>query len=486
MEWVEALAPTGLPLFPGDDTKKWDGIIKYCRLLIVQPPAHGKTSFAEELVIWLVTLNRTLTSLFLSKTADSAKDRLYRIQGLLTDEAWYDREGLRNVVREWGPYKPPLRDQRRWSSEEMYVLGSSLHDRDATVEARGVGNQIQGNREDAVIGDDIFTLENQLSQSEREKQMRWFGQTVLSRLPPDGGLGLVLNTRCSPVDNVGRLIESEVFSKVIQPAILDEEKKTVLWPEAWPFDKLEQRRKEVEETAGTAGWLLTYQQQATDLPDAPFKLEFMEEAKVIDPDYAFEKPKGLVTVIGVDPAVKGTCAIVVLGLDLRTKQRVILDCLTETGLGANQRVKNFVYKVCEKYRPVEVKVERNSQQDGTWEDGDFRTRIRELGARLTSEQTQVQKWDPMVGVTVCASRFEAGQYTIPWNAATRPRFQPFLDELAQWRAIMGRRQTQDRVMALWFAELAAMNVEKFGQSAPKRDKVPKFLNNRLPTFLRSA
>jgi hypothetical protein len=379
MVWVEALRSTGLPLFPGDDTTSWDGIIRYCRMLIIQPPEMGKSSFAEDLIVWLTCLTRRLKSLFVSKASDVAKDRLYRIKSLLEDDGYYQREGLRNVVLEWGPFKPHRADPRRWGVQQIYVLGSSAADRDATVEAVGIGNQIQGNRTDVAVLDDVFTLENQMSELEREKQRRWMGQTLLSRLPADGGLCLVLGTRATELDNNKSFLEWDVFDALVQPAILDDE--TTLWPERWPMEKLLKRRQEVIQTAGEQAWLLTYQQQATDLPDAPFRLAALEAAKDASVDYEpGYKPPGSIVVAGIDPAYVGTCAIVVLAVDPTTKKRMVLDVVAKRGLRTLDNLKGLLVKTATTWRPVEIKVENDAFQGGTFRDYDLAERLREVVA----------------------------------------------------------------------------------------------------------
>lgn len=468
MEWIEALRVTGLPLT--SDTKDWDGVINHCRLLVLEPPEHGKTSFSEDLLIWLICLKRELKSLFISKNGDVATQRLYRIRNALGDDpGYYERAGLRSVVDSWGPFKPSRSSSRAWGDTGIYVLGSSAADRNPTIEARGLRQQIQGARADVAILDDVFIPENQYSELERTRQMTWFGQTMLSRLPAKGGLVLVVGTRAIPTDNYRTLMEGGVFQVIEQPAILDEDKGEVLWPERWPLEDLQRKREEVVATSGEASWLLTYQQQATGLDDQPFKSEDLDAAKVLEPDYVFgTKLDGHTVVMGYDPAVAGRAAICVLGVDRKTGIRTIMDCPTKVNMGSNDAIKQFLFEACEMYKPAEVHIDATSWQTGVFADRDVGTFFASHGIRKVVTDIQGKmKLHPEVGVTKVASRFEAGQYRIPWNVNTRPIFGPLLDELQVWRPVLGRaKKPQDRVMALWLAERAAMKVMERGSEKP--------------------
>jgi hypothetical protein len=197
----------------------------------------------------------------------------------------------------------------------------------------------------------------------------------------------------------------------------------------------------------------------------------MDEAKLRDPDFRVGvAPPGLEVIVGYDPAITGEAAAVVFGKERNSKTRWILDCVTGHGFMSNDRIKSFLYDICKLWGARYARVEETSWQKGMWNDQDFLRTMRQAGIQVTKEQTQMNKFDPDVGVAICASRFEAGQYVVPWNHQTKPRLGPLLSELSTWRPEVGRRQRQNRTMAFWLAERGTMVAEKTTGKRPPPDR----------------
>lgn len=325
------------------------------------------------------------------------------------------------------------------------------------MEALGVGGQIYGARADLIILDDIATLRNQQSETEREKLLDWINQEVMSRLSHSGKL-VIVGTRVHENDIYSTLLDPEKapwaadFHTVVQPAILDEEERRSLWPEQWPWEKLMERRRRTKPRI----WSLVYQQSSTGAPDAPFTEAALKKAK--DPTYRVgQQVPGTTVVMGVDPALEGTCAVSVVALDHETGERWLVDCIWRTAVRNPEVLKSLLVETAYRYRPVRCRIERNAMQGFLSKDPDLRRRLAAAGCATEEEYTSPQnKYDPEWGVGSLAAQFDQGLWHIPWAGGSAERMRPLLEELASWRP--GVKVRQDRVMSLWLAELSARSV----------------------------
>ena len=92
-----------------------------------------------------------------------------------------------------------------------------------------------------VIVDDYSDKENSQSPVQREKAWEWFRENVLTRLNPDNGRLICIQTRWAEDDLAGCLIKAGA-ELLEYPAVRDGES---LWPEKWTTEGLESRRREL-------------------------------------------------------------------------------------------------------------------------------------------------------------------------------------------------------------------------------------------------
>lgn len=470
------------------------------RTIILQPPEHGKTSAMEEFCVWAICKNPDVKIRYVCVSRDVAKQRLYRIRELLTSrEAYEGRE--RDVVKEWGPFDPKTSLSTKsnpWSGEQLYVAGRTAGlQRDPTVQALGIGSAIQGARCDIIILDDIADDRNQRYPGERQKQLQWLAQQVIPRLPPLGGILVIIGTRVQPDDIYADLLRGDTFDVLAQPAIVDEEAGLTLWPEHWSLEALQKRREEVVDTYGEAIWYFTYQQQAVGVPDAPFQYDALQACKDMTKQ-AGQWESGWFVSVGVDPAKEGTMAVVATGLDRRSGHRHIIDCIAQKGVRDIDEARGLILGAVKNYRAQVLVIEQASQQGFFYNDRVLLGETATLGCRVRAEQTQTEKYDRDWGIEACAALFNvvlqnpaAKRYHIPWlGADSQAVMRPLLDELAAWRPSPGQRSRRktDRVMALWLAELGLRRMEQTGDGGRKVNRAPKWLQkrNRAPAYLRSG
>lgn len=467
--------------------QEWADALEQRRSLILAPPEMGKTTFLEEYCVWRIARDRTINIVFLSKTDVVAKKRVRRIAKLLTDAGWYRSQGFLSVPETWGPFRPEAsRAKDPWSSTQLYVSGVDIRDRDPTVEALGITSQIQGARANLAILDDVATLKNQQSQVVKENILDAISQEITTRLGDTGQLAII-GTRVGEQDIYSAFLEGglpwlEGYHTVVQPMITDEETREVLCPQMWPWDAVQRRRDETSPRT----WSLVYQQMSTGMPGAPFREEAMglpsHQGGCRDDSYQIgQRLDGLITVMGVDPALSGVSASVVVGFNAGTGHRFLIWEEANKGMFDPETIKQWIVQVAARFGVVECRVEKNAAQGFLSRDHDLRARLASTGCHLEEQHSGDNKLDDDWGIYSVASRFDTGMYHLPAQGLSWDRLRPFREELAAWRPLghlaAKKGPRQDRVMALWLADLSVRKYETYGPLRKVRNLAPDFVRD---------
>lgn len=170
----------------------------------------------------------------------------------------------------------------------------------------GVGGSPIGRGADLMIIDDpVKSYADAMSPLVRERVKEWWTGTMASRVEPGGAVILIM-ARWHEDDLAGFLLreDPDAWRELRLPAICDDPANDPmgrglgepLWPERWPIEDLEQRRREVSLTLGEVVWLAQFQQR----PVPPGGGTFPERQwRFMRPD---EVPEGLHWVRGWDLA----------------------------------------------------------------------------------------------------------------------------------------------------------------------------------------
>lgn len=225
------------------------------RLMICMPPRHGKTELASKsFPAWFLGRNPDKQIIAASYNGDIASD--------------FGRE-VRNIVsspeyRELFDVKLSADSQAadRWHTEQggVYV-------------AAGVGTAITGRGAHILLIDDPFKdREEADSEIRRKRVWEWFISTAFTRQMPGGAI-VIINTRWHEDDLSGRLLaqDAEKWDLLSLPAIDGEG--NALWPEWYPLEDLEARRKVI----GPREWSALYQQDPTPDDGEYFKRDWFAE-----------------------------------------------------------------------------------------------------------------------------------------------------------------------------------------------------------------
>lgn len=468
------------------------------RLLINVPPEHAKsTVITVNYCVYRIAMDPNIKITIVSKTQERAKEYLYSIKQRLSHERWAKMQSV------YGPAGGWKEDADTWKADRIYLSRDST-EKDPTVQALGIGGQITGARSNLIILDDVVTTSNA---HEWEKQLLWLQRDVITRLG-DAGKLLVVGTRIASNDLYREIRNGDhwtsgksPFTYMSMPAALEiyenPEDWVTLWPKShvpwegsdenlepdenglypkWDGPALFRRRSEVSASA----WALVYQQQDVqeDSIFAPAcvqgSLNGMRKRGPLKPGAAgHPKEQGnWYTIMGLDPAMSGNTAAVVMTVDRKTKMRYILD-VENMSDPTPQKIQNLIESWVTKYRPNELRIEINAHQKAYALDEELRTYLASQGVRFSSQFTGKNKWDTGFGVAAMSGLFGTMRgnthnndnlIEIPSQEGSEG-IKSLIQQLITWKP--DTKGKTDCVMALWFCELRArevIGVNKLGQT----------------------
>ena len=454
--------------------------------IVNMPPEHGKSvTLTINYVTYRVALDPNIRVIVVSKTQLMARKFLYAIKTRLTHPKF---SPMHAVYAPAGGFEGT---DAAWTQDMVYVSGESRDsgEKDPTVQALGVRGHIYGARADLIILDDCVDLTNA---HEYEKQIEWLQAEVMSRLSANGML-LVVGTRLSARDLYSELRdparypeEQSPWSYLSMPAVLefadDPEDWVTLWPRTnspdptdkgteadaeglfpkWNGPRLAKKRARVAPRT----WAMVYmQQQVSD--DAVFNPEAIRAsingnrlAGLMPRGMANCRPEGmdgLICVAGLDPAMAGHTAAVVIGLDPATQKRYVLDVWNKAAMTPDG-IRALIREWTSKYGITEWRVEKNAFQSMLTQDREVREFLASVGSILREHFTGANKHDVDFGVasmTTLWSGWEDKRQLIELPSThVSESTKAMVEQLVTWHPAAPKTQKTDVVMALWFAELA--------------------------------
>ena len=483
------------------------------RLLINVPPEHAKsTVITVNYCVYRIAMNPNIKITIVSKTQERAKEYLYSIKQRLSHERWAKMQAIYGSSGGW------KEDADSWKADRIYIARDST-EKDPTVQALGIGGQITGARSDLIILDDVVTTANA---HEWEKQLLWLQRDVITRLGDTGKL-LIVGTRIAPQDLYREIRQPDhwsggksPFTYFSMPAVLeyndDPEKWRTLWPKShvpwegsdgviepdenglypkWDGPALFRRRSEVSASA----WALVYQQEdvQADSIFAPLAVQGsinrMRKRGIIKPGVPGhpQELKSAYTIMGLDPAMSGNTAAVIMTVDRRTKKRYVLD-VENMKDPTPQKIQALIENWVDKYRPNELRIEINAHQKAYALDNDLREYLANKGVKFSSQFTGKNKWDTSFGVAAMSGLFgtvrdnthqDDNLIEIPSQDGSEG-IKALIQQLITWKP--DTKGKTDCVMALWFCELRAREVILGGTIRqtyiPNRWATPRQLSSR--------
>lgn len=443
------------------------------RILVTGFPESGKSTHVSlGYALYAMCLNPDIRIAIVSKSQPKAEDLLHRIKRYLTEPHLYEN-AERNLIEDFNGFEPP-RGRFRWDAKQITIRQRQSGERDPTVQALGIGAQIYGTRIDLLILDDALTLENQLTEDRRDKITSWFLQEAMSRV--HRGRVIVCGTRIHPFDNYNEWHQAwnddPHYRRIKIPAIvLDENgEEQSTWPEYWPLDggevwddvlggyRFQKGMRHIRDEVMSLGeqrWRLVYQQEDVQDTEAIFTKEAIEKAMDLGANRSLGQvfPEEIL-VLGVDPAVSGRAAAVLVAYNPKTRVRTIVDIFVGENLGATGIRDRLMRYFWEKYRPQRTVIEVNYAPTIMGDEA-LKLQAQSYGTVLTPHYTlssghkRGSKWDEEYGVAAMAPLVNHGLYVLPSKTPDdRKRLEPLIQDMVAFPF----SDVQDALMALWFAE----------------------------------
>lgn len=447
-------------------------------VLILGHPESGKSTLVSLwYVLYRLAQNPDIRVALVSKNATKAQDLLTRVKRYLTEEHLYDG-AKRNLIADFHGFKPP-HGELEWSQDQIFVRQRKSGERDPTIQALGIGKHIYGSRLDLLILDDSLVIENQLTDTLRERLDNWMTSQAMSRAQK--GQTVVNGTRLLPFDLYGQWKKSwqglRTYRGVYIPAIYNEwtEDERVNWPEYWTLDGYEQ----IEEINGEPvvvgyqegmrdirervmardpnRWKLVYQQEDVEDVDNIFTATHIDTAFTVGEG----RPWGTVydheyLVLGVDPATTGRAAAVLIAVDPTSRVRTIIDMFVGHQLGAVGIRNDLFYRFWDKYKThrIQFSVVETNFVPTLVSDEAFTARAAAAGTQLIDHKTvgrgkkRGSIHDEEYGIAALASLFANGLIGFAnTSPADRSRIQPLIDDMLTFPWA----DQKDALVALWVA-----------------------------------
>lgn len=464
-------------------------------LLVNMPPEHAKTvSITINMTVHAIAMDPNVRVIIVSKSQNMARKMLYAIKSRLTHSK-YEQFQL-----DYGPAGGYDSNSEAWNADRIYISDDirDSGEKDPTVEALGIGSHVYGARADLIILDDAVDLSNA---HQFDNHIDWIQAELLSRLSARGRM-LIVGTRLAARDLYSEIRdpsrypdEKSPWTYLAMPAVLeyaDDPKDWVtLWPRSnqpeagdreavadadglfpkWDGPRLNKKRARMSPRS----WATVYMQQQTS------------EATVFHPDdvrgctngarWTGPLPKnmnavrggqgmdGLVTVAGLDPATAGFTAAVVMALDLRTHKRYVLDVYNKAGTRPDE-IRDLIKSWIVKYKLLEFRIEKNAFQSFLTQDTEINQFAVAHNCVIKPHFTGNNKHDPDFGVASMAQMFKDWEHgnnmiELPGTQHSEAA-KALVEQLVTWFPGMSKNLKTDCVMALWFANLACNERDRFG------------------------
>lgn len=471
-------------------------------ILVNMPPEHGKsTTITMNYVTYRIATDPNIRIIIVSKTQAMAKKFLFGVKERLTHRDYGQ------MIAKYGPPGGFDKGSSSWTQDMIYISpdARTAGEKDPTVQALGIRGHIYGARADLIILDDCVDHTNA---HEFDKQIDWLQGQVLSRISDAGAL-LVVGTRLASRDLYAELRKPDYYPEgespwtyLSMPAVLefteDSNEWVTLWPRSnmkligakgdnaeadaeglypkWDGPRLAKKRARMT----PENWSRIYQQQQTT-DDQIFHPSAVK-ACINGARYPGLIPKGmngnraegmegLQIIAGLDPASpSGFVGAIVIGLDIRTQKRYVLDIWNKTKM-TPEDIRNLIKGWTDRYGIMEWRIEKNAFQTMLTQDREVNEFLAQRGCILREHQTNSNKWDVDFGVASVSTLFanwQDGHALIELPSTVNSEMaRAFVEQLTTWAPDAPRHQRTDIVMALWFAELGCrdrvQNMATFGR-----------------------
>lgn len=236
------------------------------RLLVIASRDSGKSTFFTKLLPLFRCMTRPKYEICIISYSDKQVMKLVEKISELIDSC------------------PPLRPLRPKNSATSWSKTTLVFPIKSRIDALSFGASGRGGHYDLIIVDDPV---KDFAGMDPEDQERYFKNAVTPMVKPDGQLVMV-GTFVYEGDLIEKTESNKAYKTKLYPAISSGR---ALWPERWPLDKLDDRRREIGDFAFSREYLL----EKIDPKTQFFRRETIR--------YYDTAPEYLSMVLTVDPAI---------------------------------------------------------------------------------------------------------------------------------------------------------------------------------------
>lgn len=383
----------------------------YGNHVIYAPAAHGKTTLFSILrSIWKITNDR-FKRFILASATDTLSSEILSAIG-------YQFMNNDKLISDFGPF---YSTECEWTNTSIRVLQADYSvspaawrpsgRKDPTLRAVGVGTSCLGKRCDELLGDDIINLKNSRTE-ELRRGIRYWWWNELEPTVDSGGQVIWVGNPVHRDDLSQELIRDGDYKFHCFKAILDENRKVVLWPEKRSYDWLSKRRE--RDPISFARRFQSIPVSDSDFVDwDKMSQNFRSDLKLKDFLSIQEAEKYKRLVLSVDPAFtkkrrSSYSAILCLGL---TQENTVDLIGAWKGKVLSDELKRMIRMKALAYHVRETLVECNAQQ---W------ILVNELNhfpdiPKIIPCFTSSAKDDPEVGLASVIRLFDSKRVIVPYG-----------------------------------------------------------------------
>lgn len=140
------------------------------------------------------------------------------------------------IKKDFNPMRGPV-----WT-DDQFILAGARDVKNPTLQASGLVTFVPGPRLTAAVLDDTTNKFHVESAAQRNKQHNALLEVVEPMLLDEAPI-IAIHTQYHNDDLPNRLKKDERFNSKQWPLVIDEERKTVQWPEVWPWRRVEEKKK---------------------------------------------------------------------------------------------------------------------------------------------------------------------------------------------------------------------------------------------------
>jgi hypothetical protein len=259
----------------------------------IAPRDHSKSiTMARALPLWLAKYDDwTKRIVILGPDGSSAVENLDSIKDMLET-----KPSLRHLIPRKNTKAYP------WSRSEIRLSNGK------SIKTKAIGSPLRGRHPQLIILDDVLNEKNSWSPEARETMKNIFHKVVVPMkdkgFQDTGGKSriVVIGTPQDPEDLYVELLENTEYTGGKLPAVLNEEKKQVLWPERYSFNDLMSLKAKIGLLAFQQEYMLEPITDQTSL----FPPSLFEPLKDRTLSFSTQYRGPLSTYMGVDLSVPGS------------------------------------------------------------------------------------------------------------------------------------------------------------------------------------